>query len=106
MPNSRRNGSSRHYRKLRDQVLRDAGWQCEYCGAPATEVDHVVPVAKGGVDSLDNLVASCRQCNNKKSAKPLTVFLAAQNTPPSITGYLSPTARVRLRSPFMAPLED
>lgn len=33
------------------------------------EIDHVIPLAKGGSDSLDNKQALCRKCNNKKGSK-------------------------------------
>lgn len=36
------------------------------CGAPAAEVDHVLPVARGGRHTLTNLQKLCRLCNTKK----------------------------------------
>ncbi len=32
-------------------------------------IDHVIPKARGGVDSWENLVAACIYCNNKKGDK-------------------------------------
>jgi hypothetical protein len=32
-------------------------------------VDHIVPKAKGGYDSIDNLQTMCYKCNNKKGAQ-------------------------------------
>lgn len=59
-------------RRLRFEVLRRDRHQCRYCGgaAPAVEltVDHVIPVALGGSDQPDNLVAACRPCNAGKSS--------------------------------------
>lgn len=59
-------------RRLRYEVLRRDDHACRYCGkrAPATEltVDHVVPVALGGTDEPENLVAACRDCNAGKSS--------------------------------------
>jgi 5-methylcytosine-specific restriction endonuclease McrA len=45
--------------------LRD-GHQCQYCGKPAENVDHVVPRSKGGRHAWDNVVAACRRCNGRK----------------------------------------
>jgi len=44
---------------------------CQYCGRrmPRSEItiDHVVPRSRGGVDSWDNLVLACVECNVRKS---------------------------------------
>jgi len=43
---------------------------CHYCGekfAPAElTMDHVVPIARGGVTSKGNIVPACKECNSKK----------------------------------------
>jgi hypothetical protein len=69
-------------RSLRFQVLRRDGHRCHYCGATAAEakltVDHVTPVALGGTDTADNLVAACEPCNGGKSATPADAALVAQ----------------------------
>jgi 5-methylcytosine-specific restriction endonuclease McrA len=53
-------------------MLRDQ-YQCQYCGkrpGPSElNLDHVIPRARGGVDSWENLVVSCRPCNLKKGKK-------------------------------------
>jgi len=58
---------------IRDLVRQRAGWLCEYCHTleqwqyiPFT-IDHVVPLAKGGVDDLDNLALACFHCNRRKA---------------------------------------
>jgi 5-methylcytosine-specific restriction endonuclease McrA len=45
--------------------VRD-GHRCQYCGAPAENIDHIVPRSKGGPHSWDNVVAACRRCNARK----------------------------------------
>jgi 5-methylcytosine-specific restriction endonuclease McrA len=59
-------------RRLRAQVLADAGGRCGYCrsseeitGAPL-EIEHVIPEALGGPTRRDHLWAACRQCNALK----------------------------------------
>lgn len=42
---------------------------CIYCGAKAEHLDHVLPLAKGGLHSIGNLAASCAKCNLSKGAK-------------------------------------
>lgn len=45
--------------------------RCWWCGKVAEpfEVDHRIPLARGGDSSLSNLVLSCRPCNRSKGAK-------------------------------------
>lgn len=56
--------------KLRWQVLREADYTCQSCGAKdrPMHVDHVVPRAKGGGNDRDNLQALCDKCNMAKGA--------------------------------------
>ncbi|MDX9759503.1 MAG: HNH endonuclease [Bacteroidota bacterium] len=52
----------------RKNILRRDGHRCQYCGttaAPLT-VDHIIPKARGGTDSWENLVTACLACNNRK----------------------------------------
>lgn len=62
---------------LRWTVFSRDGFTCRYCGAQAGQegielvVDHVVSVAEGGDDRIDNLATACRGCNSGKGAKSL-----------------------------------
>jgi 5-methylcytosine-specific restriction endonuclease McrA len=66
-----------------DVFWRDNG-HCRYCEVDLTStinhwasatVDHVIAVAVGGSDEMDNLVLSCNLCNNILSrASDLTTF--------------------------------
>lgn len=50
-------------------LLRDR-YTCQFCGRPfpahELTLDHVIPRSRGGHTDWDNLVASCRRCNNLK----------------------------------------
>lgn len=50
-------------------LLRDR-FTCQYCGhvfsASELTLDHVMPRSRGGKSSWENLVTSCRRCNNHK----------------------------------------
>lgn len=54
--------------KLRAFILGldGCGTACAYCGFPATEVDHIVPVSIGGGVALANLAPACTECNSEK----------------------------------------
>ena len=41
-------------------------FECQYCGAKAENVDHIVPRSRGGTHTWDNVVAACRPCNMRK----------------------------------------
>lgn len=67
--------------KLRASILRRDPL-CRYCAArgraeAATTVDHIVPVARGGLFwSGDNLAPACASCNYSKADTPLDEWLA------------------------------
>ncbi len=51
--------------------LRDE-FCCQYCGSKGDlTFDHVVPRARGGITSWENVVAACSPCNLKKGSKSL-----------------------------------
>jgi 5-methylcytosine-specific restriction endonuclease McrA len=55
----------------RKNILARDGYKCQYCGkqSNALTVDHVVPKFKNGLDTWDNLVAACKNCNQLKGDK-------------------------------------
>lgn len=50
----------------RRTVFARDGHCCQYCGAPAESIDHVIPRSRGGPHSWENVVACCRRCNTHK----------------------------------------
>jgi len=40
--------------------------RCQYCGAAAENIDHVIPRSRGGPHTWENVVAACRPCNTRK----------------------------------------
>ena len=58
--------------KLRLVVFARDGHVCVQCGAqPPLELDHIIPVARGGSSELNNLQSLCKPCNRKKGASLL-----------------------------------
>jgi 5-methylcytosine-specific restriction endonuclease McrA len=79
VPYTRRAALSR-----RGVMARDGG-RCQYCGAKADSIDHVVPRSKGGQHTWDNVVAACRPCNTHKRDRLLhetTMHLRSHPRPP------------------------
>ena len=67
-PSAHARGYGATWRRLRKLVLH-ADPICAVCNCRASEeVDHVIPKARGGTDSLDNLQGICWACHNEKTA--------------------------------------
>lgn len=60
---------------LRFEVFKRDSFRCQYCGVEAPNVllhiDHIKPVADGGLNELTNLITSCLPCNLGKRDVPL-----------------------------------
>jgi 5-methylcytosine-specific restriction endonuclease McrA len=62
-------------KKIREQVL-SKGF-CAICGATgALEIDHRVPIVRGGSCEIENLQALCIPCNRRKGRKTMEEFIA------------------------------
>jgi len=66
--------------KIRRQVFLRDGFKCQECGAHPgkqktvwLEVDHIIPVAKGGLNDLSNLRTLCDACNCGKGTEPAII---------------------------------
>jgi hypothetical protein len=63
---------------LRFEVFKRDGFACVYCNRkPPTvllECDHVIAVASGGPDDINNLVTACADCNRGKGARDLSAI--------------------------------
>lgn len=59
---------------LRNFVFSKTNGKCSYCGAKATEIDHIIARVNGGTDSSYNLTPACRSCNQMKSNLTLKEF--------------------------------
>lgn len=62
--------------KLRQQIKERDNFTCKLCSNSTSqepnlllEIDHIIPVAKGGMTTEDNLQTLCWKCNRSKGAK-------------------------------------
>ena len=65
--------TGRPWRRLRDIVIRRDKGLCQPCYKAGIvtafkDVDHVVPVSKGGLDIQSNLQCICKDCHDIKTA--------------------------------------
>ncbi len=66
--------------------LRDE-FSCQYCGSKGDlTFDHVVPRARGGITSWENVVAACSPCNLRKGSKSLRNSGLSLKKPPRQPG--------------------
>jgi 5-methylcytosine-specific restriction enzyme A len=63
---------ARELRKSRWWQQKTSTGTCWYCGQKVgyhnLSMDHVIPLSRGGRSTKDNLVPSCKECNNKKKS--------------------------------------
>lgn len=58
-----------------DKVFKRDNNRCQRCNSKENlEVDHIVPILKGGDNSLENLQILCKNCNKLKSNKVSKCF--------------------------------
>jgi len=63
------------------KVFEAWNWTCAYCNIPtpkelkglnveqSPELDHIMPLSKGGTHTYSNVVCSCMRCNRRKGAQ-------------------------------------
>lgn len=84
-------------RVTRDGVLTRDSYTCAYCGGHGDTLDHVIPESRGGLNTWDNLVAACAQCNGRKGNRtPAEAGMRLRWEP------YEPRERDRYRVPTMA----
>lgn len=61
------------YKISKKELLKLSYSPCFYCGATERiTIDHVVAIARGGTDSIGNLVPACKSCNSQKRDLTIT----------------------------------
>jgi len=50
-------------------MIRLKNAACFYCGAAAHQIDHIIPLSRGGNHSIGNLAPACTTCNTSKNNK-------------------------------------
>lgn len=81
-------------RPLRVEIVKSQNWKCHYGWgrlkksrfSPGSywEIDHKVPVSKGGSDDRSNLVAACRKHNRAKGVDDYFAFWIRRVVDPSL----------------------
>ena len=65
-------------KRLRREIYKRDSYTCQYCGTKVEDgsatIDHVVPLALGGLDETINYVTCCQACNERKGSMGLVEF--------------------------------
>jgi len=73
-------------KRMRFAVFSRDGFTCQYCGGKPPdvilEVDHIIPRARGGQDSIYNYLTACFDCNRGKHTTKLSQLLLTINSKP------------------------
>ena len=59
--------------KMRFSIYERDGYRCRRCGVSeqyvSLEIDHIIPISKGGKSTYENLQTLCHKCNCEKGNK-------------------------------------
>ena len=56
-------------RDVQEAVYKRDGGKCMFCGNRRNlEFDHIIPLAKGGSNTINNIQLLCQKCNRQKSS--------------------------------------
>lgn len=60
-------------------LQKQFNFECAYCGSKEEITpDHVVPIAKNGSTTIDNIVPCCRRCNSSKGMQDMETWYRKQ----------------------------
>jgi len=96
---------SREVRFTRRNIFFRDKNRCQYCGKvfPQRELnlDHVIPLSRGGTSCWENVVCACIRCNTRKGARlPLEAGMRLVRLP------RKPLAHPMLRSTWLGPCPE
>ena len=65
-----RNKRKSYSKNVRKMIYINAGKKCQLCGKKLLlqemTLDHIVPLSRGGADTVDNIQCACKACNKMK----------------------------------------
>ena len=87
-------------KRMRFEVLKRDAFTCQYCGKQPPDavlhLDHINPVAKGGKNTLLNLITSCSECNLGKSDKELSDDSAVKKQQKQLSDLAEKKAQIQM----------
>ena len=84
---------NRRDQALAKTIMKRDGGKCTFCGkTDGLEAHHIIPVACGGPDVVENLITVCKSCHKKL-------------TPTGILGRLSQDSKARFKKELYALMQ-
>lgn len=97
-------------KRVRFEVFKRDSFKCQYCGAAAPEVllqiDHIKPVAQGGMNEIVNLITACTACNAGKSARSLDDKTVVQKSRVQLEELQERREQLEMMSAWLEGLKD
>ena len=79
--------------KIRFSIYERDGYRCQKCHSSKNlEIDHIIPISKGGKSVYDNLQTLCHDCNSRKS----NVIEKGVNTRYNRNAHICPNCEIEL----------
>ncbi len=101
------NSRKRLTKDQRKIIYQKMNGHCAYCGCKIDlsdmQVDHVMPLRKGGADEPENMLPACRSCNHYKSTYTLEQFRDTIRKIPYKLAKTSVIYRIALRYGLVVP---
>tara|TARA_R110002020_G_scaffold266589_1_gene481637 strand:- start:38 stop:400 length:363 start_codon:yes stop_codon:yes gene_type:complete len=66
-------------KRFRQSIYEAWNYECGYCGAPATSLDHIIPKFRSGSSNCNNLIPACRSCNHLKASTNMEEWYRKQS---------------------------
>lgn len=97
--------AGRHTKDEWKKLIVEFRYRCAYCGVDGTLTeDHLVPLARGGSDFIENIVPACRDCNESKGARDTLTFIKRRVRDKSRAADLVKRLEIALQSATQRPI--
>ena len=97
-------------KSVRFEVFKRDRFTCQYCGRKAPdvvlEVDHIVPVAKGGTNEIVNLITSCKDCNRGKGKRKLNDAEALRKQQAELEAMADRQEQLRMMAKWRSEMQE
>lgn len=62
-------------REVFETITEETNNVCVFCGKPATTIEHILCIKRGGTNDINNLTTACASCNSSKNDRYLLNFI-------------------------------